>query len=161
MSENKIEKVIETLNQTFEFYYENYPDIDDSDIWWTFDHDKKKYIHVCNVCEKTGDLATYYYRHGYGGIYVTLLQELFPEGTILNNDRHIIFFYQNEYYDAGGKMEPETIKDYRVTTAEDLERFLEFRENRSNIDLKNKMLEEGRKVLYENRSRGKKIEASK
>lgn len=162
---NLIEEIINKMNCTFEFYFEDFPDIDSSDIWWYYDSESKNLKHICNKCEKAGDLAVHYYRHGYCAIYATMLQELFPEGIIFQNEKHMIFYYQGEYYDASGKLDSKeiTYEPYLQATQDDIKNFLNngalgFSETKSNLKLREILMQEGKNLLKENRSLQRKIE---
>jgi len=152
---NKIELAIETLNQTFEFYFEEYPEIDESPIWWTqlYDPQKKvtKIVHITNFCKKPGDLAIHFFRNGYCAVYANILKELFPEGTIYENMDHMIFLYEGNFYDAGKKIQVKPNEFMPVTDPISPQDFSKYpnAESPSIIHLTNLMKQEAKKVLQE------------
>lgn len=96
-----VEQVIEAINREFEYWFEEYPDIDEADIWWVYRGGE--YRHVTSFAKKEGDLAVHYFTNGYCALYAQLLSELFEDGQVFCNDKHMIFFYNGHYYDARGK----------------------------------------------------------
>lgn len=158
MPRNIIETVIEEMNLEFEYYFEDYPEIDGSDIWWYYDPQDNIVKHVANLCKKGGDLSVYYYRRGYCPLYAKLLKMLFHEGKIFHSSSHMIFLYKNEYYDAGGKIEIDP-NDYEETPEDfNMQAFAKFKlDTYANTDLLNKMYQKGLQVLLNPKERKKEI----
>lgn len=151
MPNDCIELVIKEMNKEFEYYYEDYKEIDESEIWWIFDPSKKNYVHISNFCHEAGDLAVHYYRNGYCSLYAILLKSLFPEGTICDNGQHMVFYYQGAYYDAGGKIPEENSTFFHTTNDEDMREFLRygFLKSPGNEKIIDLMFQKGKSVLNE------------
>lgn len=141
------------MNCTFEYYFEDFKDIDESEIWWyqTKDNEIK---HVSNLCHKIGDLAVYYYTHGYCAAYAFLLKELFPDGIIWNNTDHMICEIDGNFYDASGKI---NVDESYLPTPPDLNpnQFSKFYNatSPSNKKLLEIMYQKGFEVISQNRNR--------
>ena len=146
-----VEQVIEAMNREFEYWFEEYPDVDESDIWWVYRDGE--YKHVTNLAEKEGDLAVHYFKNAYCPLYAQLLSELFEGGQVLYSERHVIFSYNGQYYDAGGKYTEDTSLYDTITLTPTfiMEFCAEYPYTDSNQELYAKMKTKGEEVLKTNK----------
>lgn len=150
---SQILNVIENINIIFEYYFEDYLEIDESNIWWIpiIDQQTKKtnWKHIANFCQKQGDLAIHYYQNGYCALYAQILKFLFPSGKIYDNLEHFIFFYEGEFYDASGKLTildhnfQETNENFSLNLASKYSNIT----SEANLELARKMVEKGRQII--------------
>ncbi len=159
MQRSQIEKVIAAMNQEFEYHFEDYTDVDQCEIWWIYDSKKNCVTHITNRCQKQGDLAIHYYQKGFCPIYAQILKRLFPEGVICHSISHMIFYYQDHYYDASGEIEINPL-DFIVTPENfNYQTFSQYYlSSEGNIILANKMYQKGLQILFDSPSLQKRKE---
>lgn len=148
---NTILRVINEMNKTFEYYFEEYNEISSSDIWWYYHTTSQKWIHITNLYQKEGDLAIHYYKYGYCALYTHLLKELFQEGKIFWDctKNHMYFYYEGNIYDASGIIQDPPQNMIEIQLPIPFQEFSKYGNinSEANMNLLNLMKQKGLEIL--------------